>query len=166
MYFRIFNWTLVQKLIGMGEFIIGTFVWSFLKRFVDYFHRNFANNSTVKWIFNSLSKSVFLLLLGDGREHGGLGGVEGAGAAPVHLPVHLERLGDGGHGDLLSHLVNHLLGVALDHIIIIVSILTLTHLTSMGLLYWLISMGCLPTVVKFSGWGRWPERPWCCMAAW
>ena len=61
-----------------------------------------------------MSKSVFVLLLGDGRQHGGLGGVEGAGPAAVHLPVHLQRLGDGGHGDLLGHLVNHLLGVALD----------------------------------------------------
>ena len=56
-----------------------------------------------------------MLLLGDGREHGGFGGVEGAGAASVHLSVHLQRLGDGGHGDLLGHLVNHLLGVALDN---------------------------------------------------
>lgn len=61
-----------------------------------------------------MSKSVFVLLLGDGREYGGLGGVEGAGPAPVHLSVHLQRLGHGGHGDLLGHLVNHLLGVALD----------------------------------------------------
>ena len=56
-----------------------------------------------------------MLLLGDGREHGRLGGVEGAGAAPMHLSVHLQRLRDGGHGDLLGHLINHLLGVALNN---------------------------------------------------
>ena len=94
-----------------------------------------------------MSKSVFLLLLGDGREDGGLGGVEGAGAAPVHLPVHLQRLGDGGHGDLLGHLVNHLLSVALDHIIIIISTTLATdssHLDGavvLGDLYGLLATG-------------------------
>ena len=34
----------------------------------------------------------------------------------------------------------------------------------MGQLYWLISMPSLPQVVKFSGWGRWPFRPWFSMA--
>ena len=36
----------------------------------------------------------------------------------------------------------------------------------MGQLYWLISMPILlPTVVKLSGWGKWP-RPWLFMASW
>ena len=61
-----------------------------------------------------MSKSVLVFLLGDGREYGGLGGVEGPGASAVHLTVHLQRLRHGGHGDLLGHLVNDLLGVALD----------------------------------------------------
>ena len=65
-------------------------------------------------MYNEVSKSVFMLLLGDGRQYGGLGGVEGAGPAAVHLPVHLQRLGNGGHCDLLGHLVNHFLGVALN----------------------------------------------------
>ena len=94
---------------------MGTFVWSLLKKICWIFSCELMQiNSTIKWIFNSVSKSVFVLLLGDGREYGGLGGVEGAGPAPVHLSVHLQRLGHGGHGDLLGHLVNHLLGVALD----------------------------------------------------